>query len=198
IEPNPFDEPKLVRRGLLFMAAFFVLLMCSGFLSVIIPANETMAKQTFISKDSAQDTEVFISDPFVMPKSRNSVSVKVSSQVTKGAGKLVTVHTALLNKDKGNVYIIDVGKHGVSNIPSVEPGSYVIRMEHAKKPKRPDAVKDVETTTVVTVVRDEVRFSSLLCIAFVGLFFVPILWIMRKISVETKRWSESNVYHGGE
>ncbi len=194
IEPNPFSDGKLIRRGLLAAVFFFFLLVCSGMAAIVVPANETLTKQTFISKDEAQDTEIFLSETFEVPAKRNSLSVTVQ---TPGAySSPVTVHTALLNKDKGNVYIIDVGKMGTSEIPKVEPGTYVIRVEHAKNPKRAKAQKNVQTTTTVTVVRDEIRFPSLICLAFVGLIFAPILWTMRRSSIETKRWHESNIYAG--
>ena len=112
--------------------------------------------------------------------------------------KYVTVHTALLNKDEGSVYIINVGFNGTSEIPKVKAGNYVIRVEHAKNPKRPTEKKSIQTKTTVTVVRDNVRFPSLLCLAFVGLFFTPILWVMRRSSIESKRWYESNVYAGSQ
>ncbi|REJ76363.1 MAG: DUF4178 domain-containing protein [Acidobacteria bacterium] len=200
VGPNqPFRGNSLIKYGFLLLA---ILVVIGIFMIPITGMGSTVLNQEFVLKPlpRANAGQVVMSQPFELEANKNvrvTASAPVSNSwaelnvdlIARKEGKTDEVEALLIPIEyyfgvSGGESWSEGGKTSDATISSVPGGQYEMRIEGSWKDwQRPMPVR--------VKVEQNVTRGVNFWVAFVVLALVPIWTLVRKLSFEGKRWSES-------
>lgn len=200
VAPNqPFESGGLIKYGFLALA---VLVIIGIFMIPLTGLGSTVLNEEFVLKPVARPNagQVVISQPFELKGDRNvrvTASAPVSNSWTeltidlieKKPGKSDEVEAMVIPVEyyygvSGGESWSEGGKTNDATISSVPEGTYELRIEgYWKDWNRPMPIR--------VKVEQNVTRGVNFWLAFILLALIPVFTLVKKLSFESRRWSES-------
>lgn len=183
-QPNTYDAAGTIAlfTGATLAFTFAAVALFIG--TLLWSANERLTDwTTTLSGDG--DRIVSVSPPFVVPASRPTVDVTLTTTLRPDVS---LVHVSLLNRDDGRVFHASTDRTGGSaSLGRVTPGTYVVI---AEADGAGAGTLDGRTVTVSVIHDPPVFFPVLL--AFAVVMLGPGWWFFGRMRFENTRWQNSD------